>query len=45
MALYKSPQVQTYLNGLPAKDLYSDKAIYQHGRLRKVRSDIGLIDK
>ena len=40
MALYKSPQVQAYLNGVAARDLFSDKAIYQHRCLRKVRSYI-----
>ena len=35
--LYNSAQVQSYLNGIPARDLHHDKSIYQHGCLRKVR--------
>ncbi len=34
--LYKLPAVQAYLNGLPSKELHSDKSLYQHGTLRKV---------
>ena len=36
MDLYNSAQVQSYLNGIPARDLHRDKSIYQHGCLRKV---------
>ncbi len=37
IVMYHSPQVQAYLNGISAKDLYSSKLIYQLGSLRKVR--------
>ncbi len=36
MKLYMTPAVQSYLNGIPAKDLNGDRAIYRHGTLRKV---------
>ena len=34
--LFRTPMVQMYLNGILSRDLNSDKAIYQHGALRKV---------
>lgn len=34
--LYESPPVQSFLNGASPKELFSDKAIYSHGTLRKV---------
>ena len=34
--LYESPAVQSYLNGVPAKELYHEKKIYAHATLRKV---------
>ena len=36
--LYNSPPVQSFLNGVPAKELYQDKIIYSHATLRKVRA-------
>ncbi len=37
MKLFMTPAVQSYLNGIPAKDLNGDdRAIYRHGTLRKV---------
>ena len=43
MNLYYSPEVQRFLNGLPVKELQSDKEIYKHGTLRKVCKDWVLI--
>ena len=34
--LYMSPQVQSYLNCVPAQDAMKEKRIYQPGCLRKV---------
>ncbi len=34
--LYSSPQVQSYLNGVPPHELFKEKQIYQCGELRKV---------
>ena len=36
VSLYKSPPVQSYLNGISSKELYAEKYIYQHAALRKV---------
>ena len=36
-ALYHSPGVQSFLNGISAKALLSSKTIYQPGILRKVQ--------
>ena len=35
-AMYKLPAVQSFLNGVSAKELFGEKEIYQHGSLRKV---------
>lgn len=35
-AMYCSPPVQAFLNGVPSKELFEEKQIYQHGTLRKV---------
>lgn len=34
--LYSSQPVQSYLNGIPPKELFRNKRIYKHGELRKV---------
>ena len=35
-SLYMTPAVQSFLNGIPAKELYREKSLYHHGTLRKV---------
>ena len=43
VSLYYSPEVQRFLNGLPVKELRSDKEIYKHGTSKKVCKDWVLI--